>query len=678
MKKLILMPILILVSSCSKLSSGAGSATSSPTVSSEIAECTTTTAYSSPVIISGTATFYKRGLNVSTSGGGTTVSGLTLGAAISTALPIKFAEISVLNSAGSIIQCGITDSSGNLKAVDGTSNLNIPNTAGNYTVNVLSRSNHTLSVPNGKTAFKFYTSVKADIYSNSVYTLAKTVASAGSGTVTANLIAYARESESTEVNGGAFNIYNDILISYEYLAQSTAIASNLTCLNPKLDVFWKVGFNPAQYVYPNEDPSSLGTLSFYVRGDNQLYINGGQLGNITSSDTDHFDDTVIIHELGHHVEDVCGKMDSPGGTHYGLYRIDPRLAWSEGWGNFFGAHQVRNSLSSINPDLAGQLPASGWLHYLDTKGYTEGSVTTGGEYIRLNFSKAGNNPETASGGTRYYDKVDAATNPGEGLFREVSISRSLFKSTNVCSTCTGVDNFSYIWKAFENSGVGMGQSIYPFRSAARFYSRLNQAFAGATPAAIDAILNSDEAQQRETNAAYTVGGYRIDVPYGIKLVPSGVSCNLKIQPRSNSGLDANYLSDQRFSNHFYTIDLASLPGVTEIWLTSAYVAGTTGIDVDPILYKEGYTYDQDCAVFSGAGICTSPQKSISADMLRYDRSAGNGTKKILTLTALSAANSYLLNVRAYIAGTTSISTATEYTYTLKDQTGGYLCPAASY
>lgn len=685
MKIIKIFSLLFFFSGCSAGISNSNPAAAAPTVAPESSACTTSTVYAASVTITGTASFYKRGLNLTNVGA--TVTKITLSSPIMTPLPIKFAEVQVLNSAGVVVQCGQTNASGALKALDGISNLVIPNTPGNYTVNVLSRAQHVMTVPMGKTSFSFVASVKSDIYANKVYSLSQSLISSGSGSVAVNnLIAYAREEQTPDVIGGAFNIYNSILTTYEYLAQNTT-TSNLTCLNPKLDVYWKVGFNPAQYLYPSSDPATLGTLSYYVRGQNQLFINGGQQGEIKISDTDHFDDSVIIHEFGHHVEDVCGKMDSPGGTHYGLYRIDSRLAWSEGWGNFFGAHMIRNNVSSLNPDLVAQLAAistDGWMYYLDTTGYTDAGtgVSSGAEYIRLNFTKAGNNPESVStaNGTRYFDKVDSTLNPGEGLVREVSVSRSLYKSTNTCASgCSGTNYFSKIWQALENdpAGIGMGKSAYPFRSPARFYSRLNQAFSGSMPAAIDSILNTDEAQQRESNAAYTVGGFRVEVPYGIKLVATGATlCSLKLQPRTDSGLDSNNLSDQRFSNHYYYVDLSSLSGVNEIWLTVSKVAGTT-LDIDSILYNEGYRYDEDCIAVALNGTCTAGQKTTSADMARYDRTAGNGVKKLLNLSALNAAGKYLLNIRAFTAGI-PIAAGTEYSYTLTDQSGGNLCPTATY
>ena len=111
-----------------------------PTATAEISECSATiTPGASPVIVTGSAQFYKR----------TTTKHLgqyIIGAPTPSALPIKFAEVRVLNSVGTIVQCGTTNSAGALKAVNGTSDLQIPNTAGTYSVEVLSRSNHAMDV----------------------------------------------------------------------------------------------------------------------------------------------------------------------------------------------------------------------------------------------------------------------------------------------------------------------------------------------------------------------------------------------------------------------------------------------------------------------------------------------------------------------------------------------------
>jgi hypothetical protein len=644
----------------------------------EISECSSTTSYTGSSYITGTAGFFKRDVDIATTG--SNITEMTLGSPISSALPIKYAEVRVLNSGGTVVQCGRTDATGALKALDGTSNLTIPDSPGNYEVQVMARTNHNVSVPGGKTSFKLYTAVK-NVCSNDVHKVTATVNSPGSaGGVSATLTAYAKESQSAAIAGGAFNIYNDLVVTYDYLAQNTAL-SNLTCLNSKLHIFWTAGFNPAQFIDPYSDPSTLGNISFYLRGYNELYINGGKLGNVTSADTDHFDDSVVIHEIGHHLESVCGKMDSPGGTHYGQFRIDPRLAWSEGWGNFFGAHILRNNMTSINPDLDTTLTGyDGWKYYLDTSGYNDGAVTDGEEVIRFNLSKPGNNPEflgSSGGFPFYYDKVDSVSHPGEGHFREVSVSRSLFKSTNDCASCTGLSYFDKMWAAFENdaSKSGMGKTIYPFRSSIRFYERLGAVSVSSTlPAAISTMLNTDEAQQLPGNSAYVTSGTTTWVPYGTKLVSSVSACSLAIQPR-NEDFNVTYFEpDQRYSNHFFYYDRNALPSVTDITLTVNKVSGTS-TDIDLILYNDGYSFPAENCTDTSCSKNTS-----SSEFVRADRSTGVGasyTKRISGLNTLSFALPYMLNIRAYTTDVT-INSNTQYTYTLTDQNGGYLCPSPTF
>ncbi len=665
MKKLLYVSILFLITGCSSSTSspaggGGSSSVCTAAVVPEINECNATIAPGgSPVTITGTAQFFKRTTTLQTGK-------FILGAPIPSALPIKFAEIQVTDSSGTIVQCGITNASGALKAVDGTSPLQISNSAGSYTVQVLSRSNHTISGGGGP--FQLYASVKKDTCSNIVHSVSAGITSNGTTATSPSITAFARESETASaIQGGAFNIYNDIVTTYEYLAINTGTV-NIACLSPKLNVYWQAGFNPAQYIYPDQNPSTVPNISFYLRGFNELYINGGKLGNVTTADTDHFDDSVIIHELGHRIEDACGKMDSPGGSHNGLFRIDPRLAWSEGWGNYMGAHIIKNNLAAINPDpaLAAILASPGWVYYLDTQGYKDGVSGTASELIRFDLTKPGSNPETIGSGY-YFDKVDGTTNPGEGHTREVSIARSLFKTTNTCASgCTNrSDYYDKVWKSIDKI-TGMGQAIYPFRSSARFYNRLIANFGGSMPASIDATLNTDEAQQRDGNANYTIGGNLTWPTYGVKLVTSATTCAvpLEIRPKNEDTTVTNGLSDQRYSNHYYYIDKATLltpAGITSITLAGTPVVGTT-LDLDLILYQEGYVFVPD----TGGAKTTS-----SSQFIRSDRSSGL-TKTISSLNSLGTVP-YLLNIRAFTSGLT-VSPATRYTYTLMTDTGVYLCP----
>ncbi|HEX6038434.1 MAG TPA: hypothetical protein VFZ20_10365, partial [Longimicrobium sp.] len=79
------------------------------------------------------------------------------------------------------------------------------------------------------------------------------------------------------------------------------------------------------------DTSYVGGTYFQPR-DGVAFINGRR-----GQDSDEFDDHVIAHEYGHFLMDAFSRESSPGGDHGFGERLDPRLAWSEGWGNFFSA-----------------------------------------------------------------------------------------------------------------------------------------------------------------------------------------------------------------------------------------------------------------------------------------------------------------------------------------------------
>jgi hypothetical protein len=80
----------------------------------------------------------------------------------------------------------------------------------------------------------------------------------------------------------------------------------------------------------------------------QAFINGKR-----DEDSDEFDDSVIIHEYGHFIAAKFSRDDSPGGSHALGEKKDPRLAWSEGWANFF------SSLVRDNPKYVDTLGLNG-------------------------------------------------------------------------------------------------------------------------------------------------------------------------------------------------------------------------------------------------------------------------------------------------------------------------------
>jgi hypothetical protein len=91
----------------------------------------------------------------------------------------------------------------------------------------------------------------------------------------------------------------------------------------------------------------------YVRGTyfsaqtDSAFINGRR-----EQDSDEFDDSVILHEYGHFVAAKFSHDASPGGEHSLGQRKDPRLAWSEGWANFFASAVLNRSVyvDTLGPD----------------------------------------------------------------------------------------------------------------------------------------------------------------------------------------------------------------------------------------------------------------------------------------------------------------------------------------
>ena len=71
--------------------------------------------------------------------------------------------------------------------------------------------------------------------------------------------------------------------------------------------------------------------SAYVLGDRQV-------------DSDEFDDSVLVHEYAHLLAVRYSRDDSMGGPHLAGDVLDPRVAWSEAWANFFSAYVMGDSV----------------------------------------------------------------------------------------------------------------------------------------------------------------------------------------------------------------------------------------------------------------------------------------------------------------------------------------------
>jgi hypothetical protein len=70
--------------------------------------------------------------------------------------------------------------------------------------------------------------------------------------------------------------------------------------------------------------------TYFRQSEGVAFINGRR-----GRDSDEYDDHIIAHEYGHFLMASFSRESSPGGNHSFGERLDPRLAWSEGWSNFF-------------------------------------------------------------------------------------------------------------------------------------------------------------------------------------------------------------------------------------------------------------------------------------------------------------------------------------------------------
>ncbi|MEL6184344.1 MAG: hypothetical protein AAFU79_06950, partial [Myxococcota bacterium] len=111
---------------------------------------------------------------------------------------------------------------------------------------------------------------------------------------------------------GAFNIFDVFIRGFDFAW------AGFNQKPPAVTAQWRAGSNTAC------------NTSCFSPSQQTVFILG------TAADTDEYDDPVLGHEFGHFIENAFSRTDSPGGFHDGS-PTDPRLAWGEGYGTYFGA-----------------------------------------------------------------------------------------------------------------------------------------------------------------------------------------------------------------------------------------------------------------------------------------------------------------------------------------------------
>lgn len=501
-------------------------------------------------------------------------------------LPIRYGEIQILNGAGNQVSCGWTDESGNVS-------LSMPRAPGTFTLKVNSRS----------FSDQVRASILADVTSNRFFSIQQNFSVGGGESSVSVGLPTATSSGSLE--GGAFNILDQIVNANSYLRTNVSGFG----VAPKVTIYWSPGLSPGAYYGSPTDRISFFNSEASPGFPQALYILGGVNGSVCT-DTDHFDNSVILHEYAHFLEFAFSKSDSPGGAHNGSSAIDPRLAWSEGWANFFqGAVLGRN-------------------FYRDTTS----NIACGGAMLSFpDFSLESKN-------------ADVPTATAEGTFREFSISRTLYDILGATDTDGYTANlgFNPIWNAFASTSSGLANPARSFRNMSMFLQDLTPFIAaGAQSTQFTSIL-ANEYQQNAMNY------------YGGTLNPSASAC-ANPSPRTflsstsaavrNEGASQSLVNNNRF--YRYNYDGSAARQVIQL---SGSPAPVTGYDLDIYVYRERHVLTDTRTIVAQANSVNSSNESVSL--------------------AGQPAGTYLIRVTAVFPG--SARTNTELNLNLA-ATGEYLC-----
>ena len=226
-----------------------------------------------------------------------------------------------------------------------------------------------------------------------------------------------------------------------YQAIKKVKSADSSAIFPKLKVNWSVRNVPSGGGSESELRDGL-ILTSHYNGDGNLYILGDE-----NSDTDEFDNHIIIHEWGHYFEDKFSRSDSIGGSHGEGDKLDIRVAFGEGWGNAWSAIATDDPI------------------YFDTQGFMQS------DGFDMN--------------------IESENSAVKGFFSEDSIQHILYDLYD--SHNDGEDRLSLGFKPIYNTLVGFQKNSKAFTSIFTFITGLQQENLSEQDK-INAILNSEDIQ----------------------------------------------------------------------------------------------------------------------------------------------------------------------------------------
>jgi hypothetical protein len=265
---------------------------------------------------------------------------------------------------------------------------------------------------------------------------------------------------------------------------------------PPLDAFWSV--NNTSSVSGDIDAGELGG-SFYSGGIDSLFLVGD-----ATTDTEEFDDHVIVHEWGHYFEDNLSRSDSVGGSHSVGNLLDPRVAFSEGWATALAG-------MALNDDLYCDTGAAG-----STSGFGIGAES--GSY-------------------------DAS-----GWYDEISVIRFIYDlfDTNDEGGDPGSIGFAPIYGVM----TGPHASSDAFTTIFSFASELRSTLDAQGRALVDSQLVREDMtpgfDRWGVGEANTAGGAQDVIPIYTDTMADGSTLPICVNSQFDSGRDGNKLTENRF------------------------------------------------------------------------------------------------------------------------------------
>lgn len=258
-------------------------------------------------------------------------------------LPVRGAVIEAVTASGQVLASGLLDANGNYTlTVDAGTAVQIQ------------IKSQLLSTETAKWNF----SVTDNTQGNQLYALQGSVASTGTNArQTRNLHAphgWTGQSYENPRAAAPFAILDSVYLAAQSFAE---IDPNIEF--PALELRWST---ENKTVIGNKAFGQIGTSAYFPEiDDGTIYLLGEE-----DRDTDEYDPHVILHEWGHYFEHRLSRTDSIGGLHSLNDRLDPRVAFSEAWGNALSA------ILSGDPtyrDSSGANQASGFSFNLEAGQY---------------------------------------------------------------------------------------------------------------------------------------------------------------------------------------------------------------------------------------------------------------------------------------------------------------------